>query len=104
MRQAEAEVLTLLLKADNNSGFRGVGFRGSSEAKPYKAQVQRGGKIMYLGLFVTAEEAALCYARTPEAQAALAGDAKWEAKLCSVSVARAGGECSMFVVVPAQEL
>ena len=28
MRQAEAEVLTLLLKADNNSGFRGVGFRG----------------------------------------------------------------------------
>ena len=67
-------------------------------AKPYKAsKVQRGGNSQVnLGYFDTAEEAALCYARTPDARAAEA-DAKWEAKLCSVSAARAGGECSMFV-------
>ena len=36
---------------------------------------------MNLGYFVTAEEAALCYARA---------GAEWEANLCSVSVSRTG--------------
>ena len=31
--------------------------------------MKRGGKNVYLGNFATAEEAALCYARTPDAQA-----------------------------------
>ena len=30
----------------------------------------RGGKVVYLGTFVTAEEAALCVARSPEGQVA----------------------------------
>ena len=32
--------------------------------------MRRGGKEVYLGYFATAEEAALCVARTPEGQAA----------------------------------
>ena len=39
------------------------------QPKPYQAQVNRGGKNVYLGSFATAEEAALCVARPPEWQA-----------------------------------
>ena len=42
------------------------------ESKPYVARVRRGGKLVHLGNFATAEEAALCVARTPEGQAAAA--------------------------------
>ena len=38
--------------------------------KPYIVQVSRGGKIVSLGYFATAEEAALCVARSPEGRAA----------------------------------
>ena len=38
--------------------------------KPYNAQVRRGGKQVHLGSFATAEEAALCVARSPEGRAA----------------------------------
>ena len=69
VRQAEAEGLTLL-EADNTAGFKGVAFNSSRKAKPYKTRVPRGGKSVSLGHFATAEEAALCYARTPEARAA----------------------------------
>ena len=62
--QAEAEGLTLL-KADNNTGYYGVRHH-PGKPKPYKAEVSRGGKLVYLGYFATAEEAALCIARTPE--------------------------------------
>ena len=37
---------------------------------PYRAQVWGGGKQVHLGCFATAEEAALCVARSPEEQAA----------------------------------
>ena len=67
--QAEAEGLTLL-KADNKTGYFGVYHYPGQPNKPYQAQVSRGGKVVYLGSFVTAEEAALCVARTPEGQAA----------------------------------
>ena len=67
--QAEAEGLTLL-KADNKAGYFGVSLIHPGQPKPYKAQVTRGGKAVYLGGFATAEEAALCVARTPEGQAA----------------------------------
>ena len=69
VRQAEAEGLTLL-EADNTAGYKGVGFNSSGTAKPYQAQVQRGGKQVSLGYFVTAEEAALIIARDSAAQAA----------------------------------
>ena len=72
VRQAEAEGLTLLRSESGNSGYKGVTFNRSKKSKPYQAQLRRGGKDVHLGRFVTAEEAALCYARTPEAQAAAA--------------------------------
>ena len=40
------------------------------QPKPYEARVRRGGEQVHLGTFVTAEEAALCVARSPEGQAA----------------------------------
>ena len=58
LRQAEAEGLTLL-KADNVTGYKSVVFDRRKLTKPYQANVRRGGKIVFLGQFVTAEEAAL---------------------------------------------
>jgi NADH:ubiquinone oxidoreductase subunit D len=68
-QQAQAEKLTLLV-AENTTGYFGVHLDKPGQPKPYKAQVKRGGKLVYLGMFATAEEAALCIARTPEGQAA----------------------------------
>ena len=68
-QQAEAEGLTLL-KADNKTGYFGVCLNNPGRPKPYQAQVRRGDTTVYLGCFATAEEAALCVARTPEGRAA----------------------------------
>jgi hypothetical protein len=68
-QQAQAEGLTLLV-ADNTTGYFGVCLNNPGKPKPYAAQVRRGGKQVRLGYFVTAEEAALCIARSPEGQAA----------------------------------
>ena len=38
--------------------------------KPYQARVWRGGNYVHLGSFATAEQAALCVARSPEGQEA----------------------------------
>ena len=73
-QQAKAEGLMLLV-AENKTGYFDVNhYPGRS--KPYKAQVQRGGKTVGLGYFATAEEAALCIARSPEGQEA-AGELPW---------------------------
>ena len=40
------------------------------QPKPYEARVWRGGEQVSLGYFATAEEAALCFARSSEGQAA----------------------------------
>ena len=70
MSHAEVAALTLL-KADNKAGYFGVNHDPhSSKTKPYQARVRRGGKQVSLGSFATAEEAALCIARSPEGQAA----------------------------------
>jgi len=66
-----AEKLTLLV-ADNSAGYFGVSLDRPGKPKPYQARVWRGGKDVYLGTFATAEEAALCVARTPEGQAVAA--------------------------------
>ena len=69
-QQAQAEELTLL-KAGNKTGYFGVYLtKPGQPPKPYKVQVIRGGKVVALGRFATAEEAAMCVARSPEGQAA----------------------------------
>ena len=67
--QAQAEEVTLRL-ADNKTGYFGVYLTKPGQPKPYLAQVKRGGRKVYLGMFATTEEAALCVARSPEGQAA----------------------------------
>jgi len=68
-QQAQAEKLTLVV-AKNTTGYFGVYLAYPGRPKPYQAQVRRGGKYVHLGMFATAEEAALCVARTPEGRAA----------------------------------
>ena len=66
-RHAEAEGLTLQ-RSDNDAGYRGVYIHRSRKSSPFKARVRRGGNQVSLGCFETADEAALAFARTPEAQ------------------------------------
>ena len=86
-QQAEAEGLTLL-KADNKTGYFGVILDQRAKSKPFKAQVGRGGERVSLGTFATAEEAALCIARSPEGQAAAAKKAAASPRLTSEEVGR----------------
>ena len=67
--QARAEGLTLVV-AENKTGYFGVNLTYPDYSRPYQARVRRGGKMVSLGSFATAEEAALCVARSPEGQAA----------------------------------
>ena len=76
LQQAQAENLTLLVPNSkmgysNKTGYTGVSFR-PNRSKPYQAGARRGGKTISLGYFTTAEEAALCVARSPEVTAAAA--------------------------------
>ena len=57
--------------AENKTGYFGVYLTNPGRLKPYQANVWRGGKQVHLGSFATAEEAALCVARSPEGQAAV---------------------------------
>ena len=67
-QQAQAEGLTLLV-AENKAGYLGVRLDNPGRPKPYQARVRCVGKTVTLGYFATAEEAALCIARSPEGQA-----------------------------------
>ena len=71
LETAKAERLTLLV-ADNKAGYFGVHFDKSCKTNPFKAGFRRSGTQVSLGCFATAEEAALCIARSPEGQAAAA--------------------------------
>ena len=68
-QQAQAEGLTLRV-AGNKTGYLGVNLANIGYPKPYQAKLRRGGNDVNLGTFATAEEAALCIARSPEGQAA----------------------------------
>ena len=57
--------------AKNKAGYLGVTHR-PDRSKPYERQVRRGGKDVRLSSLATAEEAALCVARSPEGQAVAA--------------------------------
>ena len=59
---AAAEGLALL-RAENATGFKGVNRGGKHTSKPFQAQLKRGGRMEYKGIFATAEEAALAVAR-----------------------------------------
>ena len=59
----------------DGTGYLGVRLAKPGQPKPYQAQVTRRGKTVHLGSFTTAEEAALCVARSPEGQAAAEGRA-----------------------------
>jgi hypothetical protein len=90
-----AEKLTLLV-ADSKSGYFGV-YRGKPGlSKPYRAEVKRGGKDAYLGVFATAEEAALCVARTPEGRAVAAERAAAAAPLTSEEARQLGSGQDFF--------
>ena len=71
-QQAQAEGLTLVVTESSTAGYYGVHLAKRGQPKPYQARVQRGGKTASLGSFATAEEAALCVARSPEGRAAAA--------------------------------
>ena len=68
-QQAQAEKLTLRV-ADNGTGYLCVSHKHPGQPRPYLAQVSRNGRMASLSCFATAEEAALCVARSPEGQAA----------------------------------
>jgi hypothetical protein len=70
-QQAQAEGLTLL-KAYNKTktGYYGVYLKNPGYPKPYQAYVSPGGNKVSLGSFATAEEAALCVARSQERRVA----------------------------------
>ena len=70
LQQAGREGLTLL-QADNTTGYFCVSIDKPGRSKHYQARIRRAGKDMSLGCFATAEEAALCVARSPEGQAAV---------------------------------
>ena len=75
IRQAEREGLALTASSSSNTGYKGVRHcpkqRGS---KKYNLEVRTGGKMVTLGCFATAEEAALFYARRETGKDTLASD------------------------------
>ena len=99
LRQAEVEGLTLQ-RSGNKSGFRGV--HTKTRSSRFQAIVwhhTRGGS-KNLGTFTTAEEAALAYARTSEAQAEVAG-ADVAAPATKASLVAAPAKEASLVAAPA---
>jgi len=90
-QQARAEGLTLRV-ADSKTSYFGVCNKQPGKAKPFHAQVKRGGKQVYLGSFATAEEAALCVARSPEGQEAAKSSESRTAKKRPVAAAELASE------------
>ncbi|EOD36322.1 hypothetical protein EMIHUDRAFT_110360 [Emiliania huxleyi CCMP1516] len=66
VRQAGREGLTLVTSCNSNSGYKDVSRRAS---RKYKLHVWEGGKDVHLGVFGTAEEAALFSIRQAELSA-----------------------------------
>ena len=87
VRQAEAEGLTLQ-PSNNTTGYRGVARHGGT----YQVRISRAGKEVHIGCFATVEEAALAYARTPEAQARAQAQAKPAPLTAEEVVAQAAAE------------
>ena len=75
LREAKRDGLHLVLAPGTKSGYKGVHFK-SSKSKPYQATACGNRKNQHLGHFVTAQEAALCYARHIGKEAAAAEQEK----------------------------
>ena len=92
IQQAQAKGLKLRV-ADNTTGYFGVSlYKCKSRTRRYRADVRRSGKSVCLGRFVTAEEAALCVARSPEGQKAAAAPAAAPYRGAGGGGKRGGGE------------
>ena len=81
--QEQAQVLVqeeklTLRKANSTTGYIGVYLNAPGKSKPYQAKVSLHHKDVYLGSFATAEEAALCIARSPEGRLAATREAEVE--------------------------
>ena len=64
VRQAGREGLTLATSSNSSTGYKGVSYCPKRNgSKKYELRVTCGGKQIRLGLFATAEQAALFYAR-----------------------------------------
>ena len=64
IRQAKREGLTLTTSGNSNTGYKGVCYCPKEQGrKKYKLLATVEGKMVHLGYFATAEEAALFYAR-----------------------------------------
>ena len=82
--------------ADNKTGYFGVTDSTNfgvtnitfGQPKSFVAQVTSGGKLVRLGKFATAEEAALCVARSPEGKAAAARAAAAERAAAAMTPAQ----------------
>lgn len=70
LQQAQAEGIRLRV-GNNATGYFGVSLE-ASKPLPFRAQLKWSGRKITLGRFATAEEAALCIARSPKGQAAAA--------------------------------
>ena len=53
-------------QGENEAGYFGVYSNRHCTPRPFMAQVKRDGSSVCLGSFTTAEEAAMCVARSPE--------------------------------------
>ena len=61
---AEREGLTLAISSSNNTGYKGVCYNpNQTGSKKYQLRVGAGSRKVHLGVFATAEQAALFYAR-----------------------------------------
>jgi len=98
-QQAQAEELTLLV-ADNKTGYFNVHLGKPGKPKPYQVRARRDRKMVHLGMFATAEEAALCVARSPEGRAEAAKRAAAAAPLTS-EVARQQAQAEKLTLLVA---
>ena len=64
---AQTEGLMLRMSGNTANKYAGVYFEKPGQPKPYRAKVRRGGRTVTLGSFATAEEGALCVARSQAA-------------------------------------
>ena len=75
IRQAEREGLTLTISGNSNTRYKGVTYCPKRKgSKTYKLAVWVGRKRITFGLFATAEQVALCYARREAGMDTLASD------------------------------